>query len=124
MTTPINFYRPTPYSQETKEQIWSTIVTDSHDEFCGCTEPFSHLANLLIPPDHPDRHLTINQLVRKNFRRQLCLFGGKGEEGGTTQEEEPSTENLKQEKEPDKEDFADINIEDLLAAAAAEDDTR
>ncbi len=46
---------------------------------CGCTEPISHLLNDLIPPDHPDRHITIDQLVKKNFRRQLCLFGGKEE---------------------------------------------
>ncbi len=90
------FYRPTPYSSETKEQIWQTVFTDCHDCFCGCTEPFSHFANLLIPPDHPDRNLTIDQLIHKNYKRQLCLFGGKEEKDGGGEE----TKSLLQRKYP------------------------
>ncbi len=115
MTTHLKFYRPTPYSPETKQQIWSTIITDAHDMHCGCTEPISHLLNDLIPPDHPDRHLTIDQLINKNYRRQICLFGGKEEKDGgeaaedhTTKEEQPTEE---------KENLTEEDIELLIAAA-------
>lgn len=121
MASPFTFYRPTPYSPETKHQIWTTIFTDSHDEFCGCTEPFAHLADILIPPDHPDRQLTLDGLIKKNYHRQLCLFGGKGEKGGTG---EGHTTKLKEEERKEdhteEDPFTNINVEELLAAAAAE----
>lgn len=117
MTTHLKFYRATPYSAETKQQIWSTIVTDAHDLHCGCTEPISHLINDLIPPDHPDRKLTIDQLVKKNFRRQLCLFGGKEEKDGGEAGEGPSTEDATKQKEEKLEDLTDEGIEELIAAA-------
>ena len=116
MSTYLKFYRPTPYSAETKQQIWSTIITDAHDMHCGCTEPISHLLNDLIPPDHPDRYLTIDQLVKKNYRRQICLFGGTEEKDGGGAGEDPSTkENIKEQGE--EENLTDQNIEELIAAA-------
>lgn len=115
MSDYLKFYRPTPYSAETKQQIWTTIVTDAHDLHCGCTEPISHLINDLIPPDHPDRNLTINELVTKNFRRQICLFGGKEEKGFGGPKEDPGSKEENTIKEG--ENFADLNVEELLAAA-------
>lgn len=116
MSTYLKFYRPTPYSAETKQQIWSTIITDAHDMHCGCTEPISHLLNDLIPPDHPDRYLTIDQLLKKNYRRQICLFGGTEEKDGGEAEEDPSTkQNIKEQGE--EENLTDQNIEELIAAA-------
>lgn len=117
MTTHLKFYRPTPYSAETKQQIWSTIITDAHDMHCGCTEPISHLINDLIPPDHPDRHITIDQLVRKNHRRQLCLFGGKEEKDGGEADADHSTKDATTQKEEKLEDLTDEGIEELIAAA-------
>lgn len=114
----INFYRTTPYNKETKEQIWGTIFTDAHDLHCGCTEPTAHILNNLIPPDHPSRHQTIDNYINNCYRRQLCLFGGKGEKSGGEASTVPGTkENTTLTEE--KEEYVDINTEDLLAAAAA-----
>lgn len=117
MSDYFKFYRPTPYSAETKQQIWSTIITDAHDMHCGCTEPISHLINDLIPPDHPDRHLTIDQLIRKNYRRQICLFGGKEETGGGEADAGPSTKEDIKPPEEKEEELTEQNIEELIAAA-------
>lgn len=114
----MNFYKTTPYNKETKEQIWGTIFTDSHDEFCGCTEPTAHLLNNLIPPDHPHRHLTIDNYIKSCHKRQLCLFGGKEEKSSGGAAEDPGTAKdikLTEENEP----FEEVNVEDLLAAATA-----
>lgn len=114
----INFYRTTPYNKETKEQIWGTIFTDAHDLHCGCTEPTAHILNNLIPPDHPSRHQTIDNYIFNCFRRQLCLFGGKEEKSTGEASTVPGTkENTTLTEE--KEEYVDINTEDLLAAAAA-----
>lgn len=118
MSHHIDFYRPTPYNKETKEQIWNTIVTDAHDEFCGCTEPSAHLLNNLIPPDHPARKQTIDSFINNCFRRQQCLFGGKEETSGGEAKEGPgikeNTTNI-----PGEEPFEEVNVEDLIAAATA-----
>lgn len=116
MSTYLKFYRPTPYSAETKQQIWSTIITDAHDMHCGCTEPISHLINDLIPPDHPDRHLTVDQLIKKNYRRQICLFGGTEEKDGGEADADHTTEKDTKQKEEDPEGLTEQNIEELIAA--------
>ncbi len=116
MTTPLEFYRPTPYNSETKHQIWTTIFSDAHDEFCGCTEPTAHYLSILIPEDHPARHQSIDTFIKNCYKRQKCLFGGKEEANGGEAATEPTTKeslHLNQEKE----DFADINPEELLAIA-------
>lgn len=123
MSDNIKFYRPTPYSPETKETIWHTIVTDSHDTFCGCTEPILHLINNLIPPDHRDRHQSIDYIIKRGFKAQHQLWlsgGGAATDGGEAGGGLPT----KEEKETDgpaDAAFADINIEDLLDAAKEED---
>lgn len=118
MSNSKEFYRPTPYNSTTKNQIWSTIFTDSHDLHCGCTEPAAHFLNTLIPPDHPARHQTIDNFINNCYRRQICLFGGAEETGGGEEKEEPTTKEEKQHGEEEKEDFTPINVEELLAAAA------
>lgn len=114
----INFFKPTPYNSDTKTQIWTSIVTDAHDQICGCTEPVIHLLSVLIPEDHKDRHLTIDELIKQTYQRQKCLFGGGeginiGEAAfaAPTEREDPT-------KEEEKEDpFTKIDVEELLAAA-------
>lgn len=116
MSSPINFYKPSPYNSETKNQIWTTIFTDAHDEFCGCTEPAAHFLNQLIPPDHPSRHQSIDSFIKSCYKRQRCLFGGKEEKDGGEEDTDPGTK----EKLPTKreeEEFENINPEELLAAA-------
>lgn len=112
------FYKKTPYSTETQDQIWSTVFTDTHDLYCGCTEPVGHFLNNIIPPDHPDRHLTVDQLVHKTYKRSKCLFGGtEGKDSGEAPTGPSTSANITTQKE--EKDFEDINAEDLLAAATA-----
>lgn len=118
MSTPLQFYKTTPYNSETKEQIWGTIFTDAHDSICGCTEPTGHLLNNLIPPDHPSRHTTIDTYIKHCFKRQLCLFGGKEEKSGGEAAAGPSTD-LDTKTTREEEPFEEVNVEDLIAAATA-----
>lgn len=112
------FYRRTPYNKETLQQLWTTIINDTHDCHCGCTVPFVHLLDILFPPDHKDRHLTIDDIIKREKKYIKCLFGGTEEEDTTGVKEEPTAaENIENQKEG--EDFTEDNLEDLLAAADA-----
>jgi len=123
MNTSIKFYRPTPYTPETKESIWHTLFTDAHDEFCGCTEPLLHLLNNLIPEDHRDRHQSVDYIIKRGYsaQKKLWLSGGGAAAAGGEATEGPSTKEEKEDNTEEKDGFADINIEDLLAAAKEED---
>ena len=88
-------------------------LADSHDIFCNCQGPFAHLLASLFPPGHQDRNLTINQILKRDYKE--CLSGGDADErpGGAAT---TNAATLKQEEgdiqEEEKED-----IENLLAAA-------
>lgn len=110
------FYRPTPYNKDTKEQIWQTTIIDIHDSFCGCCQPICHLLNLVFPPDHKDRHTSINDILSREQTYQQCLFTGEEEKDGGGEnnpvgEKEDFTN--KEEK-----DFTNLDVDELLAAAA------
>ncbi len=70
-----DFYQPTPYNQDTKNQIWMSQLADSHDNICNCKHPFAHLLASIFPPGHKDRDLTINQILARDYREK-CLSGG------------------------------------------------
>ncbi len=119
MSSPLHFYRFCPYNYETKQQLWLSQLTDSHDIFCGCTEPIAHLLSLLFEPNHKDYNKTIKEVVETRFKQLQCHFGGAEEKsGGGEVKEDPSTKEEEKEK-PTKEDFTEIDIEDLLAAVDA-----
>ncbi|UHS18283.1 MAG: hypothetical protein [Gammatorquevirus sp.] len=117
-----DFYTPTPYNQETKNQIWMSQISDSHDNFCNCHTPFAHLLASIFPVGHQDRNLTINQILLRDYREK-CRSGGIEEEspGGAVGEKDGPTK----EKTPEEEDLENGDIEELLdAVAAAEEHTR
>lgn len=110
-----NFYKKCPYNHETQEQMWCSLIGDSHDSFCGCDKPFCHLLASIFPPGHQDRNLTIQQIL---IRDSQCHSGGEEDaspgmakdlniKDSTERKEDP--ENIKEED----------TIEDLLFAAAA-----
>jgi len=74
-----DFYKSTKYNLDTKNQIWMSIIADSHDNFCDCCGPFAHLLASIFPPGHQDRTLTINQILERDYRQQ-CHSGGAAEE--------------------------------------------
>lgn len=91
-----DYYKPSPYNAETKNQLWMSNIADSHDIFCSCDTPFAHLLASIFPPGHQDRNLSIQQILERDY--QQCHSGGKeGESHGlaggpdTERDEEPTT---------------------------------
>jgi len=110
------FFKPTEYNGDTKQQLWLSLIGDSHDIFCGCTLPFAHLLNCIFPPGHSDRELTVQQIITRD--KQQCPGGGEEEEDGGLPlgASAANLASIKQEEEGGQED---IGVEELLAAAAA-----
>lgn len=79
MSTIFNFYRKSTWNQETTEQLWLSIINDTHDSICSCTRPFIHLLALLFTEEHKDRHLTIHNIITREFKDHQCLGGGQEE---------------------------------------------
>ncbi|BAF76103.1 hypothetical protein [Torque teno midi virus 9] len=120
MTAYYNFARKTPYNNCTHEQLWISSFNDSHDAFCGCTKPVTHMLSILFPEGHRDLDLTIRQILQREKEDTICLFGGTDERDGGEAQEDPGT---KEKDIPDatEEEFTKIDVEDLLAAAADAD---
>lgn len=110
-----DFYKPTPYNQVTKNQIWLSQIQDSHDNFCHCYSAFAHLLASIFPPGHKDRDLTINQILLRDYTAQ-CRSGGTEEEshGLAGGEDAAGGPDIKEEDMQPEED-----VEELLAVAAA-----
>lgn len=124
MSTIFNFFRKTTFNQETLEQLWLSLINDTHDSICNCTRPFIHLLALLFTEEHKDRHLSIHNIITREFKEHQCLFGGDADKNigmalaaGIPEEEKPTEE---------KEDLTEEDIEELIAAtdAAEEEEPR
>lgn len=75
MLCPRDYFRNPKYNTETKDQLWMSILSDSHEIYCGCDTPFAHLLANIFPIGHADRDKTINQILWRDFK-QLCHSGG------------------------------------------------
>lgn len=71
------FFKPTEYNGDTKNQMWLTLIGDSHDIYCGCDKPYAHLLNLIFPEGHTDRDKSIAEIISRD---STCHFGGQEEE--------------------------------------------
>nr|AEI71765.1 ORF1 [Torque teno midi virus]AEI71766.1 ORF1 [Torque teno midi virus] len=109
------FYRPTPYNGCTKNQMWMSSISDTHDLHCGCTQPFAHLLDSIFPEGHQDRNKTIQQIIDRD---KQCLSGGPEEDDGGLPIGS-SAANLPTGEEGEEDQDSKENIEELLAAAAA-----
>ena len=107
-----DFYTPTPYNQDTKNQIWLSQIADSHDNFCNCNHPFAHLLASIFPPGHKDRNFTINQILARDYKEK-CLSGGTADANHGLEHTDIKEEPTNQEE---KDSLADADIEGLLAA--------
>ncbi len=75
-----DFHRKSPYNHETKDQMWMSIIGDTHDAICGCDQPFAHLLTNIFPIGHTDRDKTINQIIWRDFKQlQKCHSSGDAE---------------------------------------------
>ncbi|BAF76132.1 hypothetical protein [Torque teno midi virus 14] len=117
-----DFYTPTPYNEETKTQIWMSQIADSHDNICNCTFPFAHLLASIFPPGHQDRNLSINQILARDYTAK-CLSGGDAAESHGMADSGTGG-GFKPKEEETEEDLPGEEIDELLAAAAAEQDTK
>jgi len=116
MSSPLSFFRQNPYNSETREHLWSSVIVDCHDSFCGCTSPISHWLSIIFPEGHKDRYLTVNEIIHRELHNQQCLFGGEEDKNGGEAAADNGTdqkENIKEEEDL----FTEENIEDLLHAA-------
>lgn len=111
------FYAQTKYNGATLNQMWMSMIADSHDIHCDCKKPFAHLLDNIFPEGHTDRNKTVAYIINRDY--QECLSGGEEEEshgipvGGSAATAAAAT-NVKVEDhtEEDAEE-----IEKLLAAA-------
>lgn len=109
----MTFYTPTIYNGDTKQQMWMTILQDSHDIHCGCHKPYAHLLNTIFPEGHKDRNLTIQQIIDRD--KQECLSGGEEEEDHGMA---AGTSAATLQRDIKGENIEDENIQELLDAAA------
>jgi len=119
-----DFFRATPFNNETKTQIWMSILADGHDNICHCPTPFAHLLATIFPPGHQDRNLTINQILERDYK-ELCLSGGAegeshGSGGGTAV---AGFKGIKEDPSAAAEDIPSEELEDIFAKIE-EKDTR
>lgn len=111
-----DFFQETHFNPTTKDQLWMSLIADSHDSICNCWHPFAHLLANIFPPGHKDRNLTINQIIERDYKEK-CHSGGAGaaDFGGAAAitEEGPGTSLDKKEGE---DYIKDEELEDLIAA--------
>jgi len=111
-----DFFLPTPFNEETKNQIWMSQIADAHDNICHCNHPFAHLLANIFPVGHKDRTLTIDQILLRDYKEK-CLSGGADAEK-TGMENSGTGGGFKGIKaEGEEEDLPGDEIEGLLAAA-------
>lgn len=115
--TASDFYKPTPYNSDTKNQIWMSQIADSHDIWCNCPTPFGHLLSSIFPPGHKDRNHSINQILERDL--QEWRSGGTEERnsGGAKGDSDTAPANIDVKGDPEEEDLPEDEVEKLIAAA-------
>lgn len=112
MTT---IYKPTKYNGDTKQQLWMSILSDSHDLHCGCDTPFAHILDSIFPVGHADRNKTIEEIIARDTP---CHSGGDADADlGLALGASAATENIKLKEE--NADGQEEDIDELIAAAEA-----
>ncbi|BAF76106.1 hypothetical protein [Torque teno midi virus 10] len=111
------FYTQTKYNGATLNQMWMSMIADSHDIHCDCKKPFAHLLDNIFPEGHTDRNKTVAHIINRDYKE--CLSGGEEEDdpgipvGASAATAAGDTEiKLEEHLEEDAEE-----IEKLLAAA-------
>lgn len=108
------FFKKTTYNKETLNQLWMSIIADSHDICCKCFTPFAHILDSIFPEGHQDRNKTVAEIIERDF--QACHSGGGDVEShGLADGEE---KDLPTEKENQEEGYiGDEELEQLVAVA-------
>lgn len=117
-----DFFNKSEYNNETKEQMWLSIVGDAHDSICRCQFCFAHLLACIFPIGHSDRKLTIDQILQRDYKEK-CLSGGAGDAVSSFLKTDTTDTPADTERKdgPEEDDAA---LAELLAAAEEEENTR
>ncbi len=118
-----DFFNKSEYNAETKEQMWLSIIGDSHDSICKCQFCFAHLLACIFPLGHSDRNKTINEILERDYKEK-CLSSGGGDAASSGQIRGIKEENTTEEKDGQIEEEDDADLANLLAAVEEEGDTR
>lgn len=112
-----DFFKPTHFNKDTKNQIWMSIIADSHDCICNCNSPFGHLLASIFPPGHKDRDFTINQIIKRDYLQQ-CHSGGDADEshGSPAAGDHTEREDHSKIKEEEQDIIKDEELQELIAA--------
>lgn len=113
-----DFYKKCAYNHETLEQLWCSQIGDSHDSFCGCEKPFSHLLASIFPIGHSDRDKSINQILDRDYKEQCHSGGGAAESHGLAGIDTTAATRKDFKEEEEEDDYPGAEIEDLLDAVA------
>lgn len=108
------FVTPTPYNNETKNQMWMSMIADGHDIWCSCCQPFAHLLDSIFPEGHRDRQKTIQQIIDRDY--PLCHSGGTDEKDGGLGAGTSAATLFAEESTIKRENSEEEDIEGLLAA--------
>lgn len=109
-----DFFEPTTFNQETKNQLWMSLIADSHDSICKCETPFAHLLANIFPPGHKDRGLTIQEILHRDYIEKCRSGGGGAAAAGYPEDTTRKGKHAIEEKEPGY--IPDEDLEDLIAA--------
>ena len=118
-----DFFNRSEYNQETKEQLWASIIQDSHDSICKCHHSYAHLLSIIFPLGHQDRNLSINQILLRDYREKCRSGGGAGDASGMVTETITMPDATEERKDPEEDTKEEIS-ELIAAVAAAEEDQR
>nr|BAF76092.1 hypothetical protein [Torque teno midi virus] len=115
-----DFFTPTNFNCDTKNQLWMSIIADSHDSICNCWHPFAHMLASIFPPGHSDRNHTIEEILQRDYKER-CHSGGHADASHGMEDSGAATgtDPIKRE-EGEEEDLPEEEISKLLAAAAEE----
>lgn len=110
-----DFIKTTTYNKDTKNQLWCSVIADSHDIWCGCNTPFAHLLASIFPPGHADRQLSIEEILNRDYK--AWHSGGDEEKShGLPDGKEGPTEKGGQEG-GEEDIIKDEELEQLISAA-------
>jgi len=109
-----DFFSATTFNNDTKNQLWLSIVADAHDSICNCWHPFAHMLASIFPPGHQDRNRTIEEILQRDYKEKCHSGGGDAAAHGLADGgEKGDLPDIKAEEE----DYPGDELENLIAAA-------
>ncbi len=113
-----DFFNKTEYNNVTLQQMWLTIIQDSHDSICKCHFGFAHLLAAIFPPGHQDRDKTITEILQRDFAEK-CRSGGLAGDAFGMADTRPATTEQTEETKEENTQREEEDLDHILAAAAA-----